>query len=84
MLATFGHVRDLPTKDNAVKIAHKPKPSVAFRWNRASHFKRILEQVHDTMEHGRNANWKVVLATDPDREGEAIAWHLASLLEVCR
>lgn len=82
VVATFGHVRDLPTKDNAVKVGTKPNPSVAFRWTRVNRIHHTLKQVQETMQQARHINWRVVLATDPDREGEAIAWHLACVLEV--
>lgn len=73
VVASFGHIRDLPAKDGSVR----PDEDFAMDWTieprDEKHLKAILTQVAkaDT----------VYLATDPDREGEAIAWHIAQELD---
>ena len=68
VLASFGHVRDLPPKDGSVD----PDADFNMLWqvspDRAKQMKAIAEEA-------RNAD-SLVLATDPDREGEAISWHV--------
>ena len=72
VVASFGHVRDLPPKDGSVR----PDEDFAMSWavqDRASkHLKEIAEAA-------KNAE-TLYLATDPDREGEAISWHIAEEL----
>jgi len=73
VLASFGHVRDLEAKDGAVD----PEHDFAMRWlpsaDRAKQLKEIAEAA--------KASARVILATDPDREGEAISWHLYEWLK---
>ena len=72
VLASYGHVRDLPAKDGSVK----PDDGFAMEWEvdskSSKHVRAIAEAVKD--------DDKLILATDPDREGEAISWHLLEAL----
>lgn len=70
--ASMGHVRDLPEKNLGVDIKHNFKPKYVIIPERKSIIARLKEQ---TAKAGQ-----VYLATDPDREGEAIAWHLVQVL----
>src|SRR5436309_5989008 len=76
VIASYGHVRDLPSKDGSVL----PDSDFAMSWEvdgRAEkHMKAIAEAV-------RGAD-KLFLATDPDREGEAISWHVREVLKARR
>ncbi|MCP5075183.1 MAG: type I DNA topoisomerase, partial [Rhodobacteraceae bacterium] len=72
VLASYGHVRDLPPKDGSVDTDNE----FAMKWEVASdsqkHIRAIAEALKDDNE--------LILATDPDREGEAISWHLEEAL----
>ncbi len=72
VLASYGHVRDLPPKDGSVR----PDEDFAMDWelyrDKQSRFKEIADAA-------KKAD-RLVLATDPDREGEAISWHVRELL----
>ena len=72
VLASFGHVRDLPPKDGSVD----PERDFAMLWqvspDRAKQLKAITDEA-------KNAD-TLILATDPDREGEAISWHVQEVL----
>ena len=72
VLASFGHVRDLPAKDGSVDPDH----DFAMEWQVSPDKARQLKAITD---EARNAD-TLILATDPDREGEAISWHLAEVL----
>ncbi len=72
VLASYGHVRDLPAKDGSVD----PADGFAMRWEVAPEARRHLKAIADALK----ADPKLVLATDPDREGEAISWHIAEVL----
>ncbi len=72
--SSFGHVRDLPSHDMGVDIAHNFTPTY-LPVERAKKLIRELEAA------AKNAS-EIYLATDPDREGEAIAWHLVELLKI--
>jgi DNA topoisomerase-1 len=76
VLASYGHVRDLPAKDGSVL----PDADFAMSWEvdgkAEKHMKAIAEAV-------RGAD-KLFLATDPDREGEAISWHVREILKARR
>lgn len=72
VLASFGHVRDLPAADGSVD----PELDFAMRWEVSADRQKQLKAITDA---ARQAT-RVVLATDPDREGEAISWHLAEVL----
>jgi DNA topoisomerase-1 len=73
VLASYGHVRDLPSKDGSVK----PDSDFEMTWEvDAQSSKRLNEIVRAV----KGAD-KLILATDPDREGEAISWHVLQVLE---
>ncbi|MCH7806816.1 MAG: type I DNA topoisomerase [Proteobacteria bacterium] len=73
VLASFGHVRDLPSKDGSVK----PDQDFAMSWEIDAKAKKHLKEIADAVK-GADA---LYLATDPDREGEAIAWHVLEILK---
>ena len=72
VLASFGHVRDLPPKDGSVD----PEHDFDMKWEVASDSKKHLKAIKDALKDDQN----LILATDPDREGEAISWHLLETL----
>jgi DNA topoisomerase-1 len=71
--ASMGHVRDLPSKELGVDVEHGFKPSYRLLPNGRKTLPKIREAIATAD--------RVVLATDPDREGEAMAWHI---VEACR
>lgn len=71
--SSFGHVRDLPSKEIGVDEKNNFKPTYV-----ASGKPRIIADLKDSVKKVDT----VYLATDPDREGEAIAWHLQELLKL--
>ena len=73
VLASYGHIRDLPSKNGSVDPENKFK----MIWEIDSFSKKYLKVITDT---AKNSD-KIILATDPDREGEAIAWHVKEFLE---
>ena len=72
VLASYGHIRDLPSKNGSVDPDNKFK----MLWETDSFSKKYLKEITDAV---KNSN-KIILATDPDREGEAIAWHVKEYL----
>ncbi|MEM9549935.1 MAG: type I DNA topoisomerase, partial [Pseudomonadota bacterium] len=72
VLASYGHVRDLPPKDGSVDPDHE----FEMLWEVASDSKKHVKAIADALKDD-NA---LILATDPDREGEAISWHLQEAL----
>lgn len=72
VLASFGHVRDLPPKDGSVD----PDDDFAMKWEVASDSKKHIKAISDALA----SDDELILATDPDREGEAISWHLEQAL----
>ncbi|HEY2708352.1 MAG TPA: type I DNA topoisomerase [Caulobacteraceae bacterium] len=72
VLASYGHVRDLPSKDGSVK----PDEDFDMLWDIDA---RAAKRVSDIAAAAKTAD-RVILATDPDREGEAISWHLLEVL----
>ncbi|SIN80253.1 type I DNA topoisomerase [Vannielia litorea] len=72
VLASYGHVRDLPPKDGSVD----PEQDFAMKWEVASDSKKHVAAIANALKDD-NA---LILATDPDREGEAISWHLKEAL----
>ncbi len=75
LLASKGHVRDLPPKDLAVDVEHDFAP----RYEVIPRQRKTLKELRQALQ-GID---EVYLASDPDREGEAIAWHLAHALGLC-
>ena len=74
VVASMGHVRDLPKSKLAVDVEHDFEPEYINIRGKASLINSLKKDAKDAK--------KVYLATDPDREGEAIAWHLAYLLGI--
>ncbi|MEP5730616.1 MAG: type I DNA topoisomerase [Sulfitobacter sp.] len=72
VLASYGHVRDLPPKDGSVDTDNE----FDMKWEVASDSKKHVKAIADALKDD-NA---LILATDPDREGEAISWHLQETL----
>lgn len=72
VLASYGHVRDLPPKDGSVDT----EQDFDMLWEVASDSKKHVKAIADALKDD-NA---LILATDPDREGEAISWHLQEAL----
>ena len=68
VLASYGHVRDLPPRDGSVETDN----GFAMHWELYADKARQLKAISDEVKKAD----RVILATDPDREGEAIAWHL--------
>ncbi len=73
VLASFGHVRDLPPKDGSVR----PEEGFAMDWASDERGNRQVSAIAKALK-GADRLW---LATDPDREGEAISWHVRAMLE---
>mgnify|MGYP005687024559 CR=1 FL=1 len=74
VLASYGHIRDLPSKNGSVD----PENNFKMIWEIDSFSKKYLKEITDSAKNSS----KIILATDPDREGEAIAWHLTQALDV--
>ena len=72
VLASYGHIRDLPSKNGSVDPENKFK----MLWEVDSFSKKYLKEITNAVE----GSDKIILATDPDREGEAIAWHVKEYL----
>ncbi|CUH64207.1 DNA topoisomerase 1 [Thalassovita gelatinovora] len=72
VLASYGHVRDLPPKDGSVDTEHEFDMTWEIGADSRKHVKAIADALKDDNE--------LILATDPDREGEAISWHLEEAL----
>src|SRR5471032_2542390 len=72
VLASFGHIRDLPSKDGSVK----PDDDFSMVWEVDA---RAQGKMKDIASAVKGAD-KLILATDPDREGEAISWHILEVL----
>ena len=73
VLASYGHVRDLPAKDGSVK----PDEDFAMLWEVDERAERHLKEIAAALKGAK----KLYLATDPDREGEAISWHVVEILK---
>ena len=73
VLASFGHVRDLPAKDGSVK----PDDDFAMSWAVDTASAKRLSELAKAVKEADG----LILATDPDREGEAIAWHVLEVLK---
>jgi DNA topoisomerase-1 len=72
VLASYGHVRDLPPKDGSVR----PDEDFAMDWEVDAQSQKRIQAIAQAVTKGG----KLYLATDPDREGEAISWHVLDVL----
>jgi DNA topoisomerase-1 len=72
VLASYGHVRDLPSKDGSVR----PDEDFAMSWDVDAKAQKRLNDIADALKGAD----RLILATDPDREGEAISWHVLEVL----
>jgi DNA topoisomerase-1 len=72
VVASFGHVRDLPPKDGSVR----PEEDFAMDWESEDRGERQVNEIARALRGAR----RLFLATDPDREGEAISWHVREML----
>lgn len=72
VLASYGHVRDLPAKDGSVD----PENNFAMVWDTDARSQKVIKEITAALKGAD----KLILATDPDREGEAISWHLLDIL----
>jgi len=73
VIASMGHVRDLPAQDGSVQ----PDKDFAMSWNVAERAESRLKEIAQAVKSAD----KLILATDPDREGEAISWHISEELK---
>src|SRR5471030_3019770 len=73
VLASFGHVRDFPAKDGSVD----PNDNFLMRWEIDPKAQKRLNDIADAVKGADG----LILATDPDREGEAISWHVLEVLK---
>ncbi len=76
VLASFGHVRDLPAKDGSVR----PDEDFAMSWSVDGASAKRLADIANAVKDADG----LILATDPDREGEAISWHVLEVLRAKR
>ena len=72
VLASYGHVRDLPAKDGSVR----PDEEFAMSWEIDAKAKKRISEISAALK----TSDRLILATDPDREGEAISWHVLQIL----
>ncbi|MBX9728788.1 MAG: type I DNA topoisomerase [Sphingopyxis sp.] len=72
VLASYGHIRDLPPKDGSVN----PDDGFAMAWETYPDKAKRLKEIADAAKGAE----RLILATDPDREGEAISWHIQEVL----
>ena len=73
VLASYGHIRDLPSKDGSVD----PEQDFEMVWQADSKSNARIREIAEAVKDAE----KLILATDPDREGEAISWHLLEVLK---
>lgn len=73
VIASYGHVRDLPSKDGSVE----PDKDFEMHWDVDGKSAKIMRDIAAAVKTAD----KLILATDPDREGEAISWHILRVLE---
>ena len=73
VLASYGHVRDLPSKNGSVDTDN----NFNMTWEIDPGSKKPLNEIYNAAKGAK----KIILATDPDREGEAIAWHVKNILD---
>lgn len=74
VLASFGHVRDLPKSKIGIDLERDFEPSYIV----PAKAKKVIKEIKESLKKADS----VILATDPDREGEGIAWHLAQTLNL--
>ena len=72
VIASYGHVRDLRAQDGGVE----PDNDFLMHWDSDSRSQKIIREIAEAVKGAD----KLILATDPDREGEAISWHLLEIL----
>ena len=72
VLASYGHVRDLPAKDGSVDT----DADFEMQWEVGADSRKHIKAIADALKDDN----ELILATDPDREGEAISWHLEEAL----
>src|SRR5947209_11347972 len=77
VLASMGHVRDLPERELSVDVEHDFEPTYVVVEDRERTIRELRTAVGKSSAHR-----EVILASDPDREGEAIAWHLSEVLKL--
>ncbi len=73
VIASYGHIRDLPPKDGSVR----PDENFAMEWELSDRSAKPVAEITKAVKAAQN----VFLATDPDREGEAISWHIQEVLK---
>ncbi|HZT49524.1 MAG TPA: type I DNA topoisomerase, partial [Hyphomicrobiaceae bacterium] len=73
VLASYGHVSDLPSKDGSVE----PDNDFRMHWDVDGRSAKVMKEIAQAVKGAD----KLILATDPDREGEAISWHILRILE---
>ena len=73
VIASVGHVRDLPSKEGSVD----PEQDFALKWEVSERSHEPISQIESALKGAS----KLILATDPDREGEAISWHVHEVLQ---
>lgn len=73
VLASFGHIRDLPSKNGSVE----PDKDFAMHYEVSSKSSKHVKEIVDAAKNSQ----KILLAPDPDREGESIAWHVLEMLK---
>jgi len=72
VIPSFGHVRDLPSKNGSVE----PDKDFEMHWDVDTKSQKIMKEITEAVKKAD----KLILATDPDREGEAISWHILQIL----
>ncbi|MGH1418618.1 MAG: type I DNA topoisomerase [Hyphomicrobiaceae bacterium] len=72
VIASFGHVRDLPAKNGSVE----PDNDFNMHWDVDGSAQKVMKEITSAVKKAD----KLILATDPDREGEAISWHILEVL----
>ncbi len=73
VIASYGHIRDLPSKDGSVE----PDKDFEMHWDVDGRAQKVVREITAAVKGAD----KLILATDPDREGEAISWHILKVLE---
>ena len=76
VIASFGHIRDLPAKDGSVE----PEQDFLMSWEIEPKASKRVSEIASAVKGAD----RLILATDPDREGEAISWHIVEALRARR